>query len=491
MSSPAIRPGEAAGAGVAEETSNDNDRRLQAAGREFLFALYAGLRALMLYPVENQTVQNALQELQGAARRILDAEGTIVVRYVDDLCFVNDLRLRIDLSSYATFSSIARTLKRHEVGHLEAEKGSSFAEWTAVLSLLLGEPDPEDPYARIAERLERTAVEHIHLGPASETADLLDLDRSREVAKRTFTQSVAVVREVMTGIRLGKGVSLRRVKRSVQLIIDQVLTNETSILGMTALRDYDEYTFTHSVNVCIFSLALGKKLGFNRRQLYDLGLGALLHDIGKLRMPVELINKPTSLSDEEWVRIREHPTEGLLTLFGMRGFTELPLRAMLMAYEHHMKHDQTGYPTPRRPRDASLFSRIVAVADGFDAATTKRSYQSQPWPPDHVLREMQQNPARGFDPLLVKAFISMTGIYPVGTLVILDTFELAVVIAPNRAAGALSRPVVRIIYNDMGVPLDPPLTVDLAAETRAQPQRSIIKATDPEQYRINVSDYFI
>ena len=204
-----------------------------------------------------------------------------------------------------------------------------------------------------------------------------------------------------------------------------------------------------------------------------------------------MINKPTGLSDEECARIREHPTEGLLTLFGMRGFSELPLRAMLMAYEHHMKHDQTGYPTSRRPREASLFSRIVAIADGFDAATTKRSYQSQPWPPDHVLREMQQNLARGFDPLLVKAFISMTGIYPVGTLVILDTYELAVVVAPNRTPGALNRPVVRIIHNDMGVPLDPPITVDLAAETQPPPHRSIIKATDPDQYRINVSDYFI
>src|SRR5690606_17942967 len=119
---------------------------------------------------------------------------------------------------------------------------------------------------------------------------------------------------------------------------------------------------------------------------------------------------------------------GLLMFFSMRGLTEVPFRTMLLAYEHHMKTDLSGYPVNRRPRKPTLFSRIVAAADGFDAATSKRSYQQQPWPPDEVMREMRDNPERGFDPLLVKAFIHATGVFPVGTLCVLDTYELAVVI---------------------------------------------------------------
>jgi HD-GYP domain-containing protein (c-di-GMP phosphodiesterase class II) len=296
----------------------------------------------------------------------------------------------------------------------------------------------------------------------------------------------------MQGVRMGKGVSVRRVKRAVQQIVDQVLNNETSIIGMTVMRDYDQYTFGHSVNVCIFSIALGKKLNIPRAELYELGMGALLHDVGKARMPVEVVTKTGRLDDAEWQMIRQHPAEGLLTLMELRGLGELPLRAMLMAYEHHMKMDQTGYPLSVRPRAPTLFSRIVAIADSFDAATTKRSYQANPLLPDQVLREMRDTPERGLDPLLVKAFISMTGIYPVGSVVILDSYELAVVVARSTRPECAHQPVVRVIFDDLGIPVDPPRTLDLTAvdpETAA-PVRTIIKTTDPEKYGINVRDYF-
>jgi HD-GYP domain-containing protein (c-di-GMP phosphodiesterase class II) len=190
--------------------------------------------------------------------------------------------------------------------------------------------------------------------------------------------------------------------------------------------------------------------------------------------------------------LQDHPVEGLLSLFEMRGLSELPLRAMLVAYEHHMKIDQTGYPRSIRRREPTLFGRIVAVADAFDAATTKRSYQAQPWPADRVLREMRDNPARGFDPLVVKAFISMTGIYPVGSVVILDTFELAVVVQANPDPEALHQPIVKVIFDSLGIPVSPPRLVDLS-ETGAdgRPVRSIIKTSDPERYGINVGDYFV
>jgi HD-GYP domain-containing protein (c-di-GMP phosphodiesterase class II) len=283
------------------------------------------------------------------------------------------------------------------------------------------------------------------------------------------------------------------VKRAVQKVVDQVLHNESSILSMTVLRDYDQYTFAHSVNVCIFSIALGKKLGLSRQALYELGLGALMHDLGKTRMPIELTTKTSRLDDPEWEVIKEHPTEGLLTLMEMRSGGEMPLRAMLMTYEHHMKLDQSGYPASIRPRQPSLFGRIVTVADGFDAGTSRRSYQSTPWLPDAVIKEMRDNPERGYDPLLVKAFVSLTGIYPVGSVVILDSYELAVVIARSSAPDAYHQPVVKVVYDDLGIPLDPPRVLDLTELDPATgaPLRTIIKTTDPEKYGIRVSDYLV
>ncbi len=173
-----------------------------------------------------------------------------------------------------------------------------------------------DRYERFVQRLAGTSVQHIRVGPERERRDLgEEKESSKEAAKRAYAQTVQVAHDVLTDVRLGRAVNVRRVKRAVQSIVDQVLNNETSIVGMTTLRDYDEYTFTHSVNVCIFSVVLGQKLGLDKLQLYELGLGALFHDIGKMRIDPEITNKPGSLSDDEFELMQQHPTEGLLALF--------------------------------------------------------------------------------------------------------------------------------------------------------------------------------
>ncbi|MBX6363231.1 MAG: HD domain-containing protein [Gemmatimonadetes bacterium] len=471
---------------------------LQPLGRSFVTAFYVVAQALKLYPMENTAVQNALEELQRVVRRIVDREGALELRQVGDFLFLNDARLRVQLSDFTAFSVVAGLLARHRVGSIEAAAEVARDEWARLIALLLQEPsNTADPFERLADRLAAAGVPHIQVSVARKWEpgrDPLESDDvSKEVAKRTYLQSVAVAKGVLTDIRLGRAVNLRRVKRAVQGIVDQVLHNETTIIGMTTLRDFDEYTFTHSVNVCIFSVVIGQKLGLTKPQLYELGLAALFHDIGKMRLPAGLINKPGDLTPDEWRLIQQHPTEGLLALFQMRGMTDVPYRPMLVAYEHHMKTDLTGYPKNKRPRTPRLFSRIVAVADGFDAATSKRSYRSLPWPPDEVVREMRDNPARGYDPLLVKAFMNVTGIYPVGTLVILDTHEMAIVVARNPDPKRVHHPIVKIITDYMGVRLAEPKVHDLSEvnpET-GLPLRSIIKTTDPDKYGIRVSDYFV
>jgi HD-GYP domain-containing protein (c-di-GMP phosphodiesterase class II) len=308
-----------------------------------------------------------------------------------------------------------------------------------------------------------------------------------------YSQGVAVTKDVITGARLGRATSVKRVKRAVQLIVDQVLNNETSLVGLTTIRDYDEYTFTHSVNVCIFSVALGKKLGLSRLQLYDLGIAALLHDVGKARIPLEILNKTTGLDEQEWRIMQAHPWLGALTLYAMRAHDEVPFRSVLVAHEHHMKTDLTGYPKTVRARALGIFSRIVSVADGFDAATTRRSYQTVPIEPDQVLREMWQNPKRGYDVVLVKALINLIGVYPVGTCVILDTFEVGIVAAPNPEGQQLNRPLVRVAVNTDGANVPPPgelVSLTEQDDTGAF-RRSIVKVTNPSRYGLTVGDYFV
>ena len=474
-----------------------SDSMLQPLGRALVIAMYASAQSLRIYPLENATVQNALDEVHKVIRRLLDREGALEIRLVGDFLFLNDARLRLDLSDYAAFSFVVGAFTRHGIGR--AEVGPNFAreDLAPFLSLLLGDGDSdEESFNRFQQRLDASPARNIAVQPirgAETPEDASEEDRAKEAAKLTYFQSVHVAKEVLTDTRLGRAVNLRRVKRAVQSIVDQVLNNETSMLGMTALRDYDEYTFTHSVNVCIISVIIGQKLGLTRMQLYELGLGALFHDIGKQRIDPEITNKTSGLTDAEWVEMQRHPTEGLLALFGMRGLQEVPYRAMLLAYEHHMKIDVTGYPRNIRPRQPALFSRIVATADGFDAATSKRSYQHQPWPADEVMREMRDNPRRGYDPLLVKALINVTGVFPVGTVAILDTHELVVVTARNPDPTRVHQPLAKIIADRNGVMLAQPIPIDLSeADPGAdRAKRIIIKTIDPDTYGIRVSDYFV
>lgn len=478
-----------------EETLiRDTGAMLSAEGRKLLTQLYATMRSLRLYPLENQVVQRALAEVDASTQGVLNREGRLQFRIAGDFIFFNDVRVRLDLANYASFVFVRKALEDHGIGDIEANRSADIREWTSFLSLLVTPPEVEKPLEMFMERMEAAGVDNIKVGPAASLVDAMSLsDEAREAARRTYARSVSVVKDVMTSVRLGKAWSGRKVKRVVLGIVDQVLHEEAAMLGMTTLRDYDEYTFTHSVNVCILSVALGQKLGFSKLQLFDLGLGALFHDVGKSRVPLSVLNKEGRLDKEEWRVMSQHPDFGLILLFDLHGFEEPPYRAMLTAYEHHMRTDFTGYPKVLRERWLGFYSRIVSVADAFDAATSKRSYQYIPFPPDEVLREMRDNPSRGFDPVVVKAFINMMGIYPIGTLCILDSGELAVVVAPSPDPEELHRPLVRVISDANGRKLAQPPLVDLSEKHGAtgRPTRTIVKTTDPDKYHVKVSDYVV
>ncbi len=470
-----------------------NSAVLQEQGRTVLSRFYTVVRSLRLYPLENSTVQQALDELHDFLTRILLTEGSVELRIVGDFFFYNETRLRLDLSNYSTFGSFARTLTDHGLGAVEILRGIERAEWAPFLSLLLREPGENDPFSSFMDRMAGAPILHIQVLPTSEVKAPAEEEETVHAAKRTYAQSVQVAKEALTDVRMGRAVNIRKVKRAIQGIVDQVLSDEPSMITMTTLRDYDEYTFTHCVNVCIFSVLIGERLGLSKLQLYDLALGALFHDLGKSRVDVDIINKPGSLNDEEWFELQQHPTEGLLALFHFHGFPDMPYRQMLMAYEHHMRIDLAGYPKNRRERKPTLFSRIVAVADSFDAGTSIRSYQYKPNPPDLVLAEMRDNPKRGQDTLLVKALINATGVYPIGTLVILDTMEMAIVSGVNNDPDHLHQPTVKVISDPMGVPLADPVTVHLSVADPATgvAVRTIIKTTNPEKYGIKVADYLV
>lgn len=472
------------------------DAGAQKMARAFVVALNSAVRAVRLYPVENAAVQKAIAELGNSAARLREADGQCVLRRVGDFLFVNETRLRLTFDNYAAVASLLGMFREAGIGGVGVFDPPPPRAWVVLLSFLQAPPleyPEEERLAQLVARLETAQVHDFELIPAADDIDEVaqDLD-AKERARQTYVRSLDVTREVITSARLGRSPGLKRVKRAVQGIVDAILTDSASMIGLTTLRDFDEYTFVHSVNVCILSVALGRRLGLSKVQLLDLGLAALLHDIGKSRVPLDLLNKRGQLDPTERQLLQTHTWRGVLALFALPSGGVRPWRSMTAAYEHHMRTDLSGYPKVARGRKLSLYSKIIAVADGFDAATTTRVYQDAPWTPADVLRGMRDNPRLGLDPVVVKAFINLTGIYPVGTVVVLDTFELAIVMAANPDATALSRPLVRILMDDRGNLIDDPALVDLTARTPAgQFARTIIRTEDPQRYGLNIGDYFV
>ncbi|MES1259687.1 MAG: HD domain-containing protein, partial [Gemmatimonadota bacterium] len=300
------------------EATAGNDASLRQSGRMLLVGIHGAQRALRLYPLENAAVQRALDDLVEVATQLCHREGAIEIRLSGDVIFVNQTRLRLGLDNFAAFSGFVATLKSCGIGVLHIEEGIARREWQAYLSILAALPagnDAEERLALVQERMERAEVTHLTIGPPTDAAMHAGdsgVDDGLERAKRTYARGVAAARDVVQGVRMGRMPSTRRLKRAIQAIVDQVMDNELSLTGLTTLREYDEYTFTHSVNVCIFAVALGKRLGFDRLQLYDLGLAALLHDMGKARLDAALLNKSSGLDDSEWRVMQAHPWLGTL-----------------------------------------------------------------------------------------------------------------------------------------------------------------------------------
>lgn len=224
---------------------------------------------------------------------------------------------------------------------------------------------------------------------------------------------------------------------------------------MATLKSFDDYTFNHSVNVSLISMLIGKRLGLSQPYIEVLGTASMLHDLGKLVVPREILNKPGRLTESEWRVMYAHPEQGAQKLLERVDAHDI---AITVAYEHHSGYVGDGYPTLVPGKRQHIYSRIVAIADVFDALTSPRAYRTQ-LSPAEALKYVIDGQGTNFDPDLVKVFFRTTGVYPVGTAVYFNTGETGVVHDTNESAPV--RPVVKLVFNSSGIEIVPEF-VDLA-----------------------------
>jgi HD-GYP domain-containing protein (c-di-GMP phosphodiesterase class II) len=261
---------------------------------------------------------------------------------------------------------------------------------------------------------------------------------------------------------------------------------------LTTIKNHDEYTLNHSVNVSLLAVALGRRLGLTRAELVDLGLAAFFHDLGKIETPVEILNKPGQLTEDERKIVELHPHQGAEKLIQFRDFRRLPVSAIHVAMEHHIKEDLTGYPKYRIKSDVNLYSRIVKVCDFFDAITTKRVYRKKTFTRAEALSLMLENIGTEFNPVILKTFAQMIGIFPVGSVVLLNTGEIGLVVESSQETRYLLRPRVKIIVDAQGQKIDGEVAdlTELDSQTKSY-RRTVVKEINPEDYNLQVPDYFL
>jgi HD-GYP domain-containing protein (c-di-GMP phosphodiesterase class II) len=334
-------------------------------------------------------------------------------------------------------------------------------------------------------------VNPLEIVEGEEEAFTLKNEDQQEVGKKVFFESIGTIKEVITNIKGNQYADIRKLKRLAQKAVHLVIEDESILLGMTTIKNYDEYTFNHSVNVSIYSLAVGKRLGFSKKTLSELGITGLLHDIGKSKIPREVLNKPASLNEEEWGMMKKHPLMGLEIVLNLKQLGEINPRMVVGIFDHHLKSDLSGYPKLFRKKEVSLFGRIIQIADSYDAMTTPRIYKKTPYTPGQALAIMLKEKTVHFDPLLLKIFIGLVGIYPIGSLVLLNTRELGIVYKPSHDARWLDRPTVIVVSRSAKGDVKKEV-VDLTEKDGAgRYKRSVVKTLDPYQYHIDIAKYFL
>lgn len=293
-----------------------------------------------------------------------------------------------------------------------------------------------------------------------------------ERAAKICAQAKRAVTSMFQEARMGKAVNAASAQKLVEEISDSVSRNPGALISLARLKTADDYTYLHSVAVCALMIALSKQLGLDEQETRSAGIAGLLHDLGKAMMPMDVLNKPGKLTDEEFAIIKKHPEEGHKLLDG----SGADAMAFDVVLHHHEKTDGSGYPKGLKDAEISLYAKMGAVCDVYDAITSNRPYKAG-WDPAESLRKMAEWANGHFDPRVFQAFVKSLGIYPIGSLVKLDSGRLGLVI--EQSEKSLLTPRVKVFYSTRSHTRIKPEIIDLS---RANCVEKIASREDPAKW---------
>ena len=444
----------------------------QKKSEELVRRLAAALRGTELYAPSHPLVLRGVDALSTAAVEGLQSQPSIVIAFIGDEIVVDATRLP---RGSATMIGFARDLRDRDVEKITFQRGLTKEEVRNLIAIL----SDRKSKVPLADRLGVKNIRHVQLGRVVvEETD--DQEAGIVAAKRVYASAVETAETLWQAAKAGDKPDPGAAKKIIDGLAKLVTQDRTSLMALTALKKYDNYTFTHMVNVSALAMAQARALNIEGNLLREFGFAALMHDIGKVNTPLEVLNKPDKLNRDEFDIMKRHVVDGAHIL---RRTPEMPALAPIVAFEHHLKQDLTGYPEKIGSRKLNLCTMIVSIADVFDALRSTRPYRKG-LATDRIRNIMgeQGNPA--FNQVLLKRFVNLMGLFPVGNLVRLSTEELAVVTAEHPTDPF--RPQVKIITDGKGNVLENPmLTNTWEMDSRGEHARAVVEAVDPEEAGID------
>ena len=448
----------------------------QQKAEELIRRLAAALRGTELYSPAHPLVQRGIDAFMTAATESLQTAPSVIIGFIGDEIVVDGHRLARGTASLVGF---ARDLRERDIEKVTFSRGLTRDEVRALIAAF----NDRASAVPLPDRLVASGVRHVTLGRVV-VEEISDEQAGIAAARRVYSTAVETAETLWQAAKAGDQPDPGAARKIIDGLARLVTQDRTSLMALTALKKYDNYTFTHMVNVSALAMAQARALNIEGALLREFGFAALMHDIGKVNTPLEVLNKPDKLDKQEFEIMKQHVVDGAHI---QRRTPEMPALAPIVAFEHHLKQDLSGYPENIGTRKLNLCTMIVSIADVFDALRSNRPYrQGLATARIRAIMGEQGNPA--FSQPLLKRFVNMMGLFPVGNLVRLNTDELAVVTAEHPSDPF--RPQVKILTNAKGETLEEPMLANTwERNSSGEHPRAVVEAVDPESVNIDPLTY--